>query len=321
MTLEAAAPGDIQSGPIRLGIIGLGKIARDQHIPALLADPRFRVVAVATTSRDSPLQVPAFADLQAMLESTPDLQAVSFCTPPQGRYALARAALDHGLHVMLEKPPGVTPGEVEDLIARAHVGGVALYASWHSRAAAAVGAAQAWLARRRIRTVSVEWLEDVRKWHPGQKWIWQPGGLGVFDPGINALSIVTRLLPRPLFVTAAELFFPSNRDTPIAANLSLGDSSGLPITAQFDFRRSGDERWTISVDTDSGRLELHRGGASLEIDGREVTVANTGEYPQLYRHFADLVLSRTVDADLSPLRLVADAFLIGRRVTVEPFDE
>ena len=40
-------------------------------------------------------------------------------------------------------------------------------------------------------------LEGGRaRWHPGQEWIWQAGGFGVFDPGINALSIVTRILPR-----------------------------------------------------------------------------------------------------------------------------
>ena len=42
---------------------------------------------------------------------------------------------------------------------------------------------------RTIRTLTVAWKEDVRIWHPGQAWIWKAGGLGVFDPGINALSI------------------------------------------------------------------------------------------------------------------------------------
>jgi D-galactose 1-dehydrogenase len=47
--------------------------------------------------------------------------------------------------------------------------------------------------------VNVIWREDVRVWHPGQDWIWQPGGLGVFDPGINALSIITHILPARSF--------------------------------------------------------------------------------------------------------------------------
>ncbi|MFX8453540.1 hypothetical protein ABTL48_21335, partial [Acinetobacter baumannii] len=80
---------------------------------------------------------------------------------------------------------------------------------------------------RQIKSVHVIWKEDVRVWHPGQTWIWEPGGLGVFDPGINALSILTRILPKPVFVTAAELAFPSNCQSPIAANLTLTDISGL----------------------------------------------------------------------------------------------
>ncbi len=50
----------------------------------------------------------------------------------------------------------------------------------------------------------------MRQWHPNQEWIWQAGGLGVFDPGINALSIITHILPRALFITKATLEFPEN---------------------------------------------------------------------------------------------------------------
>ena len=39
----------------------------------------------------------------------------------------------------------------------------------------------------------------------------------------------------------------------------------------------------------------------------------------MYRHFADLIAKRESDIDLSPFRLVADAYLIGRRHAVEAF--
>jgi hypothetical protein len=45
------------------------------------------------------------------------------------------------------------------------------------------------------------------------------------------------------------------------------------------------------------------------------------EYPALYAHFAQLVRHRTVDADIAPLQLVADAFLCGHCIDVEPFVE
>src|SRR5581483_6251798 len=169
---------------VKLAIVGLGKIARDQHIPALSASDEFDLTAVA--SPQGRLDgVPSFPSIAELLEALPEVEAVALCTPPQVRYETARYALERGRHVLLEKPPGVTLGEVQELAELALSQGVALFASWHSRYAPAVEPARAWLATRRIRSVSIAWREDVRVWHPGQRWIWQPGGLGVFDPGIN----------------------------------------------------------------------------------------------------------------------------------------
>ncbi len=309
------------TAPIRIGIVGLGKIARDQHIPSIGADPQFELVAAATAAGTSPVDIPVYATLGEMIAATPGLQAVALCTPPQVRCALAREALDRGLHVMLEKPPGASVGEVEELAAHARALHLALFATWHSREAPAVAQACEWIAGRAVRRGAVTWKEDVRKWHPGQPWIWQPGGLGVFDPGINALSIVTKLLARRLFVTRAVLSVPANQHTPIAVELALADGAGAAVDVELDFRQSGHEQWDIRIETDAGLLALRGGGAQLEIDGAPVVAAAPEEYPRLYARFAALVRLGAVDVDLAPLKLVADAFLIGRRVTVEPFED
>ncbi|REI74248.1 Gfo/Idh/MocA family protein, partial [Klebsiella variicola] len=141
-----------------------------------------------------------YTSLEAMLAAEQELQAVSLCTPPQVRFAQARTALAAGKHVMLEKPPGASGSEVGLPAQMARERGRTLFASWHSRHAPGVEAARAWLAERAIFSVDVQWKEDVRRWHPNQQWIWEPGGLGVFDPGINALSILTRILPRAFFL-------------------------------------------------------------------------------------------------------------------------
>jgi predicted dehydrogenase len=222
---------------------------------------------------------------------------------------------------MLEKPPGVTVSEVTNLVSQARQKGVALFATWHSQQAPAVERARSWLSERRIRKVSVIWKEDVRKWHPGQQWIWEPGGLGVFDPGINALSILTRILPRRLAVTAATLHFPSNRATPIAAEVQLRDDQGTPVDVELDFRYSRDERWDITVETDAGRLELKEGGTRLLINAETAQLPPSREYPLLYERFAELVHEHSLDVDLSPLQLVADAFMLGRREVVAAFED
>ena len=305
---------------IRVAIVGLGKIARDQHISAIAETAGIELAAIV--SRNASINgIKHFVTLDELLDRVPDIDAVALCTPPRGRQTQAAAALKAGKHVLLEKPPGATVSELTPLIAEARQTGHTLFATWHSRFAPAVEAARAFLASRQIRSVVVEWKEDVRVWHPGQAWIWEPGGFGVFDPGINALAILTRILPRPFFLTEAELSYPGNRATPIAANLAFSDGTGLPILAEFDWRQTGPQTWDIRVETDAGRLTLSCGGSRLDHDDRTLVDEQQAEYRGIYQRFVELITSRVSDVDLSPLLHVADAFMLGRRRDVEPFIE
>ena len=305
--------------PIRLAIIGLGKIARDQHLPALRADPAFEVAATVCPYGEVAEGVPSFATLQECLAAGVALDAVSVCTPPQVRHRLAMEALDRGLDVLLEKPPAATVAEAVSLAGKATEAGLTIFAAWHSRFAAGVEPAREWLAGKRILGARITWREDVRVWHPGQAWIWRAGGFGVFDPGINALSIATRILPSPVELTDAELEFPANCEAPIAARLALS-AAGAPITADFDFRQTGPQTWDIEVETDAGTLVLSRGGAALKLpDG--VHEARDAEYPTLYGRFAALIRSGTSELDIAPLKLVADALRRGRIVQTDPFHD
>jgi D-galactose 1-dehydrogenase len=305
------------SAHISLGIVGVGKIVRDQHLPAVAANADYRLTAAA--SRHGKVDgIPNFPTIEAMLDAVPELQAVSLCMPPQFRYEAARTALEAGKHVFLEKPPGATVSEVEDLRALADRKGVSLFASWHSRYAPAVEAARAFLAGTTIRSAAINWKEDVRRWHPNQDWIWQPGGLGVFDPGINALSIATHIFPA-LFITEATLHFPENRAAPIAADISFRTSSGIPVKADFDWRQTGPQTWDILAETDASSMVLSGGGSKLQVDGRMAHEEPEAEYPMLYRRFAEIIRAGRSDVDLAPLRHVADAFMLGRRNIVDAF--
>jgi D-galactose 1-dehydrogenase len=305
---------------LRVAIVGFGKIARDQHVGAISATSGVTLAAIASRNASLP-DVPHFTTLEDLLRDGPPIDAVALCTPPQVRREQAARALAAGKHVMLEKPPGASVSELDPLIESATVTGRTLFATWHSRFAPAVEPARSWLASRRISSVQIIWKEDVRFWHPGQAWIWEPGGLGVFDPGINALSILTRILPDPVFVTAAELSFPANRQAPIAANLALSDATGVPIAAEFDFRQTGPQSWDIVVETDQGRMTLSGGGRRLAVDGKVLADAPEAEYRGLYQRFVEITATGESDVDLTPLRLVADAFLLGRRKIVEAFED
>ena len=307
----------VNSGPIKLGIVGVGKIVRDQHLPAVAKDPNYRLVAAA--SRHGKVEnIPNFPTIEAMLDAVPELEAVSLCMPPQFRYDAARTALMAKKHVFLEKPPGATVSEVEDLKALATANGVSLFASWHSRYAPAVEAARAFLGSTTIRSAAINWKEDVRRWHPNQEWIWAPGGFGVFDPGINALSIVTHILPA-MFITSAVLDFPENRAAPVAAHVVFRTSNGLPVRMELDWLQTGPQSWDILADTDKGKMVLSGGGTRLAVDGKVVHDEPEAEYPQLYRRFAEIVRAGISDVDLAPLQHVADAFMLGKRNVVDAF--
>ena len=305
------------SNPIKLGIVGVGKIVRDQHLPAVAKDGDYQLAAAA--SRHGKVDgIANYPTIEAMLAAEPGLDAVSLCMPPQFRYDAARTALEAKKHVFLEKPPGATVSEVGHLKALADKNGVSLFASWHSRYAPAVEAARSFLASAKLTSAAINWKEDVRRWHPNQEWIWEPGGFGVFDPGINALSIATHILP-PMFITSAVLDFPENRAAPVAAHVAFRTSNGLPVTMELDWLQTGPQSWDILAETDKGKMVLSGGGAKLALDGKVIHDEPEAEYPMLYKRFAEIVRAGISDVDLAPLQHVADAFMLGKRNVVEAF--
>ncbi|MDD7969651.1 Gfo/Idh/MocA family protein [Roseinatronobacter alkalisoli] len=307
-----------------IALMGIGKIAQDQHVPAIAASPDFTLAATVSRHGSVP-GVAAFSDIDSLLAARDDISVISLCLPPVPRFDAAARAIRAGRHVMLEKPPGATLAECHALHRLAEAHRVCLFATWHSREADKVPVAKAWLADKRLRALRVIWKEDVRRWHPGQEWIWEPGGMGVFDPGINALSIVTEILPHDIHLTSATLDVPENRQTPIGAELTFYHPEGAEVSAVFDWRQEGDQTWTIVAETDAGTLTLADGGARIKIDGAAPPPADdtplSGEYPRLYAKMARLLARGGIDMDLRPMVHVSDALALGHRRRTAPFTE
>ena len=300
------------TGPYKIALCGFGKIARDHHQPTIFAHKDLALAALVDPQiapGDNPTGAPLYPDMNTLLREGPPVDAVAFCEPPPFRFANAALAVQAGKHVFLEKPPCATLEEAHALADLAAKAGVTLFAAWHSRYAGGVAEARAWLKTRTVRAARIDWLEDVRVWHPGQDWLWRPGALGVFDPGINALSILTHIVAEPVAVVASELAFPKNRAAPIAARLALRTLSGAPIAVHFDWRQTGAQTWDLIVETDDGVFKL------------PPSPGLAPEYAGLYDRFVELVRTGKQDFDLSPLELVCAAFERGVPSLVEPFIE
>lgn len=308
---------------LRIGIIGLGQIARGRHLSAIAGSPDFTLAGLASLDAPPPLNdMPVHPTHAGLLAAVPDLDAVAICTPPAHRFAVACDALRAGKHVLLEKPPGRGVAEVDALARLAAREGRSLFTAWHSQFNPAVDAARRFLAGRRLATLRVDWNEDFRRYHPDQAWIWQSDGFGVFDMGINALSVLSRLFAIPPFVRAAELRIAANHQAPIAATIDFATIDGTgPMVAHMDWSITGPDQREIRLTTACGHaIDLLDSGGHLAIDGETILAEPRREYPMLYTRFADLIRQGRSDIDTAPLQMTADAYLIAHRVTVGAFE-
>ena len=86
---------------LKVGLLGIGKIARDQHIPSLRASPELELAACA--SRNASVEgVASFPDLEAMLAGVP---RCALRRPGQGWLSSPRLGGDPGLAQALRTPP------------------------------------------------------------------------------------------------------------------------------------------------------------------------------------------------------------------------
>lgn len=303
---------------IRIALVGFGKIANDEHLPAIMANSDFELAAIVSHSQPIDLMCAYYPTFDEMFAALPGgIDAVAICTPPVPRFAIAREAIRAGIPVLFEKPPTATLGELDELIELAVTHDVPIHTAWHSQYAAGVGAAAQALAGEDVASLNMLWREDVRKFHPGQQWIWEAGGFGVFDTGINGLSIMTRILDEPLLVRDASLLFPANKQAPISAEVIF---HGQDRKALIDWRGGNQEQWLINIETKSGKsIRLDEGGARLEINGVPQPLLAAGEYRSIYQDFAEVVTHRRSEIDREPLRIVADCFLAGERKMGEDF--
>ena len=307
----------------KIAVIGVGKIAQDQHLPVIDASPDFELAATVSTRGLSHNGLPAFRTPGELYAAMPEVDLVSVCTPPGIRHQYVREALDAGKDVMMEKPPTTTISELDDLIAHAARTGRVLYQTWHSQYNDAVDRARDILKAEGVTSARIDWRESVRKWHPGQDWVWEPGGFGVCDPGINALSIFTKVMPYPVFVAASTLTFPANRQTPVDVQITFksGEAHKPDLSAGFNWLEESGEIWTIRFVTGQGNeIKLEGGGRTLRINGEVVLQHGDAEYAAMYAHFARLLDRRQSDVDAAPLRLMSDVFLMGARENGPDFE-
>src|SRR5262245_527816 len=117
--------------PVRIGIIGAGKVSEYHHAPGIALDPRARLVAACDSdgklleARRADWGIDRLTTEPSELLRDPAVDAVIIATPNYTHRSLAVEAARAGKHILCEKPLGLNAGEVEEMYRAAEAAGVA----------------------------------------------------------------------------------------------------------------------------------------------------------------------------------------------------
>jgi predicted dehydrogenase len=268
----------VAGSAIGIGLLGCGGIASYYHLPALVAHPRTRVVAVADpapAARERAFSIApgaaVEADPQAVLER-PDIDAVVVCAENVCHADLACKAAEAGKHLYLEKPLALTVEDgraAVDAVRAAVVSGTIgfnlRFHPLHQRAHALLregGLGDV----RRVRAIFHE--PARRRRMPAWKRRRETGGGALLDLGSHTVDLLRWHLGEDIAHASATLA--SRRTEHDSAQLHITMASGVEAdvdcrigTARADvFEVQGTER-TLRVDRYEGRLSISGGPRSL----------------------------------------------------------
>jgi predicted dehydrogenase len=196
------------NSPIRIGIIGSGRIADQGHMPGIQSYPGAQVTVACDTDA---ARLRAFAATYDVPEVRSDwldvldpalVDVVCVCLPNALHAPVTLAALDKGLHVLCEKPMAVTAAEADAMAAAARRNGRLLAIKTHNRFRPSALRARAILDSGRLgevyhTTVSCyrrDGIPGVGTWFTRRS---LAGGGALADSGIHGLDTALWLLGFP----------------------------------------------------------------------------------------------------------------------------
>lgn len=200
---------------VRVGIVGTGGIARYRHIPAFQKNPNAEVVAVADVISESATAVAKeygipsiYTDFNEMFAKE-QLDAAIICTPNMYHAPSTIAALEHGLHVLCEKPMALDPNEAQTMLDASKKAGKILTIGFHYRHMGNVRAAKSVVDSGELGKVYMTRVQAIRRrgipsWGSFVHKHIQGGG-AMIDYGVHLLDSALWLMgnPKPVEVSAS----------------------------------------------------------------------------------------------------------------------
>ncbi|MEU6085094.1 Gfo/Idh/MocA family oxidoreductase [Streptomyces sp. NPDC047108] len=248
---------------LNVGVVGCAAIAQRNTIPALVADPSVRLVAVASRTRGKAEAVARRFGCEAVTGYAPllardDIDAVYVPLPPALHAEWVGKALEAGKHVLAEKPLAVSGAEAAGLVAAARASGRLLmenFAFLHHGQHEAVRALIDEGAIGEPRHLGAEFgfpplpPEDIRNDAA-------LGGGALLDAGVYTLRAASLYLGPTVTVHGAVLRHDPGTGVDVAGAALVGDAEGRTGQLAFGFDRS--YRCACTIWGSEGSITLDR---------------------------------------------------------------
>ena len=274
--------GDI-TGKVRIGIVGLGRVATATHIPVLRQVEHVEITACAEVNKDRIQRVRQFfnipnlfLDYNEMCESGL-IDAVYICTPPHIHCDASIAAMKHGLHVLCEKPMGRNSAEALQMTAFARMHDLILMPGFKYRyndnlqRAVKIAGSGALGAILQVEAVFMTPGPYI-SWDPKSDWYMDRKNGGViYDIGVHIIEILNLLVPHRITSVAA---FANNGyyeyDTPTNVSCTFSMDSGVTGTVVFGWRSS----------VDITKVSIYGTAGALSVSLKNYDYINAGTDPK-----------------------------------------
>ena len=238
------------TSPLRIGVIGCGRVATYAMLAPARVSRDTQVVAVAARDLD---RAKAYAGEHGIrralsyqaLVADPEVDLVYIATPPAFHVEQARLAIAHGKPVLVEKPFAMNGAEAEALLAEARSAGVPIFEAMHSRHHALWTLVARLLPRLGpIMALDAVFDTPVRTDDAEFRWDWRLGGGALMDLGVYPLTWVRAIAGEPDAVCEAR--FRRERDADAAVTATLAMPGGVTARIAADMAAPRRARLTIS---------------------------------------------------------------------------
>ncbi|MGI8776068.1 MAG: Gfo/Idh/MocA family protein [Acidimicrobiales bacterium] len=305
---EAVTGPPAGDGPVGVGVIGASSwVAGQAVLPALVASPNVRVVAVGSRDSRAAADVAArfgaphhFTGYEAVI-THPDVEAVYVPLPNGLHLEWAQRAAAAGKHVLCEKPLAPTAAEGRAMVAACEAAGVVLMEAYmtpfHPRTEAVADLlARGGLGRPRFARAAFTFpLTDDANY----RWFPEQGGGALLDVGVYCVAPLVDIGGEPATIAAGAVTAASGVDATFSGWLGFADGfSGAFICSfeapEYQHLEVVGTLATLAVDVPFAGAASDTRARLHHRDGRvEVVEAPDGDpYLAMVEHFAAVVRGR-----------------------------